>query len=153
MGAGDASAHDVRLAEELGRLIATESWILLTGGRPGGVMDAASRGAHSVEGSLVLGILPSERGGVSAHVDVAVFTGMGNARNVINVLTSSVVVVCGEGGAGTASEAALALKAGKPLVLLAPSSEAAAFFRSLDGNVHVAHEPREAIEIVRTLIA
>ena len=152
MGAGDASERDVRLAEELGRLIATENWILLTGGRPGGVMDAASRGAHAVEGALVLGILPSEHGGVSAHVDVAVFTGMGNARNVINVLTASVVVVCGEGGAGTASEAALALKTGKPLVLLAPTKEAEAFFRSLDGNVHVVRDAREAIELVRKLL-
>jgi uncharacterized protein (TIGR00725 family) len=152
MGAGHASERDLRHAEELGRLIAESGFVLLTGGRPEGVMEAASRGAHEERGSLVLGILPSERHGVSTHVDVAVFTGMGHARNVINVLTSSVVIVCGVGGPGTASEAALALKVGKPLVLLAPSSEAEAFFRSLGGNVHVAHEPREAIELARKLV-
>ncbi|CAK6693479.1 hypothetical protein [Synechococcus sp. CBW1107] len=44
---------------------------------------------------------------------------MGQARNVINVLSADVVVVCGGGGPGTASEAAHALNAGRPLILLA----------------------------------
>ncbi len=153
MGAGDgASERDLRNAEELGRLVAAEGWIVLTGGRPGGVMDAASRGAREA-GGLVLGILPSERGGVSDHVDVAVFTGMGHARNVINVLTSTVVVACGITGAGTASEAALALKGRKPLILLAPGPEAETFFRNLDKSVLVARDPREAIELVRDALA
>jgi uncharacterized protein (TIGR00725 family) len=43
---------------------------------------------------------------------------MGKARNVINVLSADVVVVCG-GGPGTASEAAHALNTGRPLILLA----------------------------------
>jgi hypothetical protein len=149
MGAGRATARDLRLAEELGELVARHGWIVLTGGRPDGVMDAASRGAHRVEGSLVLGILPDERGGVSEHVDVAVFTGMGNARNVVNVLTSDIVIACGAGGSGTASEAALALKTGKPLILLAPTPEAEAFFRTLGDTVLVARDAHEAIELAR----
>ena len=48
-----------------------------------------------------------------------VFTGMGQARNVINVLSADVGVVCGGGGPGTASEAAHALNGGRPLILLA----------------------------------
>jgi len=152
MGAGDgAGERDLRYAKELGRLVAAEGWIVLTGGRPDGVMDAASRGAHDA-GGLVLGILPSECGGVSEHVDVAVFTGMGHARNVINVLTSTVVVACGISGAGTASEAALALKTRTPLILLAPAPEAETFFRSLDQNVLVARDPREVIELVRSAL-
>jgi len=153
MGAGErASERDLRLAEELGELVATQGWVVLTGGRPEGVMDAASRGARKVSGSLVLGILPSQSGGVSRHVDVAVFTGLGHARNVVNVLSSSVVVVCGVGGPGTASEAALALKVGRPLILLAPAPEAEAFFRSLGGTLFVAHEAREVIDLVRSRI-
>ena len=153
MGAGaSASAQDLRYAEELGRLVAEQGWIVLTGGRPDGVMDAASRGAHDVAGGLVLGILPSEHGGVSEHVDVAVFTGLGHARNVVNVLTSTIVVACGVSGAGTASEAALALKTGKPLILLAPTPEAEAFFRTLDDAVLVAHDPREAIDRARAAL-
>jgi uncharacterized protein (TIGR00725 family) len=71
---------------------------------------------------------------VSTHVDVAVFTGLGDARNAINVLSSDVVVACGVEGSGTASEVALALKAGRPTVLLAPTPTAAAFYRELAGS-------------------
>jgi predicted Rossmann-fold nucleotide-binding protein len=42
---------------------------------------------------------------------------MGNARNCINVLSSNVVVAC-PGGAGTISEIALALKSGRPVILM-----------------------------------
>jgi predicted Rossmann-fold nucleotide-binding protein len=46
MGAGDgASAEAMRLAEQLGEWISARGWALLTGGRPAGVMAAASRGA------------------------------------------------------------------------------------------------------------
>jgi uncharacterized protein (TIGR00725 family) len=151
MGAGEgASDRDVLLAERLGELVAAQGWVLLTGGRPVGVMEAASRGAHRVPGSLVVGILPSESGDVSPDVDVAVFTGLGSARNAINVLSSSIVVVCGTGGAGTASEAALALKLGRPLVLLAPSLEAESFLRSLGARIFSAQTPESVIAIVRT---
>jgi hypothetical protein len=42
---------------------------------------------------------------------------MGSARNNINVLSSDVVIACA-GGAGTISEVALALKAGRSVVVL-----------------------------------
>ena len=104
MGAGEAATEDdVRLAEDLGEKIAAEGWVLLTGGRDSGVMAAASRGAKRVSGSLTIGILPSESGPVAPAVDVAVFTGMGNARNAINVLSSDVIVV---GSPATRREAA-----------------------------------------------
>jgi uncharacterized protein (TIGR00725 family) len=150
MGAGDgASARDCALAEALGAEIARRGWALLCGGRAAGVMDAAARGARSVEGSLVVGVLPGdgEDPAVSTYLDVAIFTGMGNARNAINVLSSDVVVACGAGGPGTASEIALALKSGKPVVLLAPPEEMAAFFRRLDPRARVAASADEAAEL------
>jgi uncharacterized protein (TIGR00725 family) len=150
MGAGEtASERDVRLAEALGERIAAAGWALLTGGRDTGVMAAASRGAKRVAGSLTIGILPSESGSVAADVDVAVFTGMGNARNAVNVLTSDVVVACGDGGAGTASEIALAVKSRKPVVLLAASPIAREFVRTLGGDVGEAATVEQAIELVR----
>lgn len=123
MGPGNnASPKELQLATELGKLIANEGWILLTGGRNVGVMNAASKGAREADG-LTLGILPfKDKSGASKHVDIAVCTGMDSARNNINILTSDVVVACGR-GAGTTSEIMLALKAGKPLVLLAPSKK------------------------------
>src|SRR5262249_56187707 len=129
MGAGDsASAGDCALAESLGEEIARQGWVLLTGGRDCGVMAAANRGVKRVAGSLTVGILPSVSGGVSPDVDVAVFTGMGNARDAINVLSSQVVIACGTGGAGTAAEGALALKSGKPAVLVTAAPPPQDFF-------------------------
>lgn len=149
---GDASVPStLEAARRLGRLAAEAGWVVLTGGRPAGVMQAASSGAKSVPGSLTIGILPSgPEGPVSTAVDIAVFTGVGEARNTINVLSADVVVACGVEGAGTASEVALALKLARPTVLLAPSPEAAAFFRTIDapGSLHEVETPEAAVELI-----
>lgn len=125
--------------------------MVLTGGRPAGVMEAACAGAKSVPGSLTIGILPTGPDGpVSAHVDVAVFTGVGEARNVINVLSSDVVVACGVEGPGTASEVALALRLARPTVLLAAAPAASAFFRTIAGRgmLHEVQTPESVIEFI-----
>lgn len=152
MGAGEPRPATLDAARRLGRLIAEAGWVLLTGGRPAGVMQAASAGARSVPGSLTLGILPSGRDGpVSEAVDVAVFTGVGEARNAINVLSSDVVVACGVEGPGTASEVALALRLDRPTILLAPSPEAAAFFRTIQGaaRLYEVTTPEAAVEMIQ----
>src|SRR3954462_10937186 len=150
MGAGEPSAESHAAAFRLGRLIAERGWILLTGGRPAGIMAAAAAGAKQIPGSLTLGILPTASGGEGADIDVAVFTGMGDARNAINVLTSDVVVACGVEGPGTASEVALALKAGKPVILLSASGPARAFFKSLSarGRLFEAAGPAKVVQII-----
>ena len=90
-GAG-ATRADLDHARELGALIAREGWVLLTGGRDAGVMAAAVRGAKEA-GGLTLGILPGESAaGAAEGIDLVVVTGMGSARNNINVLSSAVVV-------------------------------------------------------------
>jgi uncharacterized protein (TIGR00725 family) len=154
MGAGEgALPSDVARAEEFGELVAREGFVLLTGGRAVGVMAAANRGAKRVASSITLGISPFHG---EAHdpdeglVDIRVFTGMGDGRNVINVLSSDVVVVCGRGGPGTASEAALALKSNRPLLMLGASAEAKAFFATL-GTVHFADTPTDALALVRKI--
>jgi uncharacterized protein (TIGR00725 family) len=151
MGAGEPRPDTLDAARQLGRLVAEAGWVLLTGGRPAGVMEAASAGARSVPGSLTLGILPSGPDGpVSEHVDVAVFTGVGEARNAINVLSSDVVVACGVEGPGTASEVALALRLDRPTILLAPSPEAAAFFRTIQGaaRLYQVGAPAAVVEMI-----
>jgi len=106
------------LARAVGRGVAERGGVLLCGGR-GGVMEAAAEGARTA-GGLTLGILP----GISAkdsppnpHIELAIFTGLGEARNWINVCASDALIAVG-GGFGTLSEIALALKAGKPMVLV-----------------------------------
>ena len=81
----------------------------------GGVMEAACRGARGA-GGRTLGILPGlDRSAANPFVDVAVATGLGEARNALVVRAADALVAIG-GGYGTLSEVALALKAMKPVV-------------------------------------
>ena len=103
-----------RAAEELGRAIAEEGWVLLSGGY-GGVMEAASRGA-SEAGGLVLGLLmgtdPMEG---NPHLTVALPTGLGHVRNALVVQSSWALAAVGW-SLGTLNELSLALRIGKPVV-------------------------------------
>lgn len=153
MGPGEgAMAHHTALAEELGLRIAEAGWVTLSGGRNSGVMEAVNRGAKQGNG-LTIAILPTrDRKQISEFVDIPVITEMGSARNVINVLSSDVVVACGM-ARGTASEVALALKSDKPVILLASSEASRDFFREIGGNlISVADSPKEAINICRHLL-
>jgi len=150
MGAGQASSRNLAAARELGALVAERGWIVLTGGRPAGVMAAACAGAKQVRNSLTLGILPGADG-AGADVDIAVFTAMGDARNAINVLTSDVVVACGVEGPGTTSEVSLALKAGKPVILLATAYPARVFFESLEVSGRRLFSADAPIDVVRLI--
>ncbi|MBW4445934.1 MAG: TIGR00725 family protein [Spirirestis rafaelensis WJT71-NPBG6] len=153
MGPGEkATAKDLQNAYELGKLIAQQQWILLTGGRNVGVMDAASKGAKSTNG-LVIGILPDDsKRGISEAVDIAIFTDMGNARNNINVLSSDLVIACGM-GAGTASEIALALKGNKQVILLTDDVESKVFFQKISpNNVYVVEKVEEAIATAQAIL-
>ncbi|SBO44236.1 Putative Rossmann fold nucleotide-binding protein (fragment) [Cyanobium sp. NIES-981] len=119
-------------------------------------MAAACRGASRVEGHLVIGVLPgaglgSERQH-TAELDVALFTGMGQARNLINVLSADVVVICGAGGAGTASEAAHAIKAGRLLVLLGVPPLWRDFFCSLSGKVQTAEDAEACCRYIQECV-
>lgn len=154
MGPGaKASPKDVETAFELGKLIAQNGWILLSGGRAAGVMDAVNKGAKSA-GGLTIGISPEKDASIlSESVDIGIVTGMGSARNAINVLTSDVVIGCGEGGAGTASEIALALKSKKNVVLVGESAEAQALYTKLGGDsVHIVNTPEQAIMVVKHIL-
>ena len=51
MGAGEPTPATLEAARRLGQLVAEAGWILLTGGRPLGVMDAASASAKQVPGT------------------------------------------------------------------------------------------------------
>ncbi|MBN2282267.1 MAG: TIGR00725 family protein [Deltaproteobacteria bacterium] len=113
-------------AYRIGEEIARRGHVLLTGGGTG-IMKAASEGAHRA-GGLVVGILPNDRrcplaGYPNDFVDIPIYTGMFDGRNVINAKTPHVLIALA-GGAGTLSEIAIALKSGTPVVGLgAPTME------------------------------
>ena len=118
LGAGDASAEEISVAERVGAIAARAGWVVLTGGGSG-VMEAACRGAVEA-GGLTIGILPGrgpDESPPNAHIDLPIFTGLSYARNVINVLSSHAIIAVA-GGSGTLSEIALALKYCKPVILL-----------------------------------
>ncbi|BAU67318.1 P450 cytochrome [Stanieria sp. NIES-3757] len=154
MGPGElATPIDIDYAEQLGKLIAENSWVLLTGGRNVGVMNAASLGAKS-GGGLTVGILPDRTTArMSEFVDLAIMTDLGNARNNINVLSATVIVACGM-GAGTASEIALALKQQKKVILLNADPVSQQFFSNLSPeNIVIANDPENAIALIKSFLA
>jgi len=78
-------------------------------------MEAAASGAKDA-GGVTVGILPrADAEDANPYVDLPIVTDLGNARNVINVLTSQAIIAI-QGGSGTLSEIALALKCGTPVV-------------------------------------
>ena len=146
MGPGSgATAQDEARAEQLGQGIAQRGWVLLTGGRKSGVMEAASRGAREA-GGLVVGVLPGpDDAGVSPHVDLVIRTDLGHGRNNVNVLSSDIVIACGL-GLGTTSEVALAAKNGKRVLLLAEDAAGRDFLTGLAPEwIEAVDSPEEAL--------
>lgn len=155
MGSGEPGDHD-HLAYELGKLLAQEGFMVLTGGGDG-IMKAASRGA-SEAGGLVVGILPSAGWDdpqyapsyPNEYVDIPIFTGMADARNAINVKTSDVVIAL-PGGAGTLSEIGLALKSKKQVIVVGwpdfalPKS-------CLGPRLHQVDSPQAALDKLKELL-
>jgi uncharacterized protein (TIGR00725 family) len=114
IGAGSAGPYDLDVAEELGRELARRGAVVVCGGL-GGVMEAVCRGAQQA-GGRTIGILPGDdRSQANPFVEVAVATGLGEARNLLVIRSADVVVAVG-GEFGTLSEIGFALRLGRPVV-------------------------------------
>jgi uncharacterized protein (TIGR00725 family) len=137
VGAGDATPEQREVAEAVGRALAGRGAVVVSGGL-GGVMEAACRGARDA-GGTTLGILPGrDRRDANPFVDVAIPTGLGEARNALVVRAADSLVAVG-GGFGTLSEIALALKAGKTVVGLGT-------WELGEDSITRAGSPEEAVE-------
>jgi uncharacterized protein (TIGR00725 family) len=111
IGPGD---EPLDAAAEVGRLVAERGAVVVCGGL-GGAMESACRGAKQA-GGLTVGLLPgSDRSDANPFVDVALPTGLGEARNALVVAAGDAVIAVGR-GYGTLSEIALALRAGKRVI-------------------------------------
>ena len=114
IGAGEVGPAILKVAEEVGRLIAERQAVLVCGGL-GGVMEASARGARA-GGGITVGILPQNHtGGANPFIEIPIATGFGEGRNVIIARTADALIAVG-GEYGTLSEIALGLKMGKPVV-------------------------------------
>lgn len=113
-GAGSCGPAVYEGARQVGRLLARAGAVVLCGGL-GGVMEGVCRGAREA-GGVTVGILPGTNPAMAnSYVELPIATGMGQARNVILVLSAQVVIAI-SGATGTLSEIALALKAGRPVI-------------------------------------
>ena len=145
VGPSRAEPHEAEAAEEVGRLLAERGAVVVCGGLRG-AMEAACRGAKSAGGTTV-GILPgADRAAANAYVDVdvAIATGLGEARNAIVVRTADAVIAVA-GAYGTLSEIALALAAGTPVVGLGTWQLTTA--SGPDPGIRVARTPAEAVDL------
>lgn len=115
-GTGAATTADRGLARTVGGLLAERDAIVVCGGL-GGVMEAACEGA-SDRGGLTVGLLPgSDRADGNPYLSVVLPTGMGELRNGLVVGVCDAVIAI-DGSWGTLSEIALAMRAGKPTVVI-----------------------------------
>jgi uncharacterized protein (TIGR00725 family) len=113
IGASNASPELLKIAEDVGRQIAENGWILINGGLTG-VMEASAKGAKEA-GGVVVGILPTpSTDSANQYVTIPIATNMGHARNIIIAHTADALIAVG-GGEGTLSEIAIARKLGKPV--------------------------------------
>jgi uncharacterized protein (TIGR00725 family) len=154
IGDGDPrgpEAHRIlEWAEEVGQLLARGGATVITGGL-GGVMRAASRGAHGAAG-VTIGILPgSDPAEANEYVTIPIATGLGVMRNLVVVTAADAVVAVG-GRHGTLSEIGLALRMGRHVVTL--SSWRVESEHRLGGpRVHRVRDPREAAAMALRLAA
>ncbi|WP_163327934.1 TIGR00725 family protein [Desulfurobacterium thermolithotrophum] len=102
-----------KVAEEIGYLVAKRGYVLICGGLFG-VMEAGAKGAKKA-GGLTIGILPEYDSPSNQYIDIRIPTGMGQARNVLVVSSSDIVVAVG-GSYGTLSEIGHALKLDKKVI-------------------------------------
>lgn len=142
IGGSSVSDRECELAREVGRLLGERGHEVVCGGRTG-VMEAACAGA-SEAGGHTIGILPNEdRATANDHVETAVATGMGNARNVLVVLNGDAVIAV-DGSSGTLSELGHALDMDRPVAGIGT--------HSLDGIEHV-ETAEEAVAYVESAVA
>ncbi|RLB06081.1 MAG: TIGR00725 family protein [Deltaproteobacteria bacterium] len=142
VGGGECHGEIYEIAREVGGEIARRGFSLVCGGL-GGVMEAACRGAKE-ESGITVGILPtSNKRDANPYVDIVIPTGLGHARNILVVHASDAIVAI-DGGEGTLSEIAIALKVGKPIVGIKTWE--------LGGRVPMAKGGREAVAMLMGML-
>ena len=116
IGGSDIDTKIAVLAREVSREVARRGGVLLCGGL-GGVMAAAAQGATEA-GGVSLGILPdADRRRANPYLTYSIATNLGHARNML-IAHSADALIAVDGSYGTISEAAIALKLGKPVIAL-----------------------------------
>lgn len=105
-------------AQKIGRLLAENNAIVVTGGKSG-IMEAGARGAKEVGGQTVGIVKGTKRFTSNNFTDIEVISGMeaDGFDEVLLVNMCDALIVIG-GGAGTLEEIAIAYRNKKPIVAL-----------------------------------
>ncbi|WP_262179312.1 TIGR00725 family protein [Haloarcula laminariae] len=141
IGGSTVTDEEYEQAREVGRLLGERGHEVVCGGF-GGVMEAVCAGAREADGHTI-GILPNEdRTTANDHVETAIATGMGNARNVLVVLNGDAVIAV-DGSTGTLSELGHALDMDRPVAGIGT--------HSLEGIEHV-ETADEAVDYVESAL-
>ena len=150
------SEEHSKIAYDIGSEIAKAGHVLVTGGL-GGVMEAASHGAHDSDG-LSVGIIPQADASLANEFcDIVIPTGMGLTRDFINALSSDGIIIIG-GGSGTLSEICAAYMHKKPMVAIRNMGGVNAQFidKFLDHRENIkiigADTPKQAVDKILDLI-
>lgn len=151
IGDSQVSNQSYEIAIELGREIAKNNFVLITGGRSG-VMEAASKGCQE-EGGFALGLLPGEnKNKANQFISFAIPTGLGDARNILVVRAGDGIIVI-DGSFGTLSEIAFAQLMEKPLVILSSYGLLVEIFNVPPfDEIPRADTPAQAVHQIRTQI-
>ncbi|MBN1585957.1 MAG: TIGR00725 family protein [Candidatus Omnitrophica bacterium] len=143
IGQAEVEPKLMDFARKVGQGLAEGGAVLICGGL-GGVMEAACEGAKKA-GGLTLGVLPEDSAdAANPYVDIPIVTGMGEARNLV-IVKSSIVLIAIGGSYGTLSEIAFALKSGKPVIGVETWGPLGTKGRRL--GVHSVFTPEEAVRV------
>lgn len=112
------SQESLKKAEEVGRLLALQNAVVVTGGK-GGIMESASRGAKEANGQTIGVIQGKKRFSSNDFVDIEILSGAeaDGLDEYLLVMMCDAFIVIG-GGAGTLQEIVIAYRNNKPIILL-----------------------------------
>ena len=145
-----------KIAYEIGYEVAKSNCILVTGGL-GGVMKAASHGAHDANG-LTVGIIPQDDASfANEFCDIVIPSGMGLTKDFLTALSADGIIIVG-GGSGTLSEICGSYMDKKPMVAIRNTGGTA--YKFIDGyvdhrkNVKIigVDSPKDAVKKILELI-
>lgn len=144
IGPREANAAQLAAAREVGELLGRCRLAVLCGGRQG-VMQAVCEGVARA-GGLSIGLLPeADAAQANPFVDVAIATGIGEARNALIARASFCLIAIGN-SLGTLSEVALGLHFGKRVVGLEQAAQ-------LAGVRHVGSAREAVAAVAETILA
>ena len=146
----------LKIAYDVGRLVAERGYALVTGGLTG-VMEQASKGARKA-GGVVVGIVPSsDKEEANEYCDVVIPTGVGWARDRESVNSADGVILI-NGYIGTDIEARMAAAAEKPIVAIKSSGGVAEKLAGTipyrnKGKIYSARTAEDAMKLLDELLS